>query len=186
MPWPGCNDVPPGHIHTSQCPIPARVWSGEPPCPPNSVPTSGNGGACSKEHASTSGDHQEAPGVFQTTRHPVHLPLQPPAMPPLYTADRKQCTKSPAAVKPAGVPFHMPEPHVRPLSFLPRGEGAACPMGHAPYPGDLQMVPRDFGLRRTSQPPHRRPPEELPPVGTAYRQRSKHQPLKIQLGHQSA
>ena len=154
MPWPSCNNVPTGHIHTSQCPVPARVRSGEPPCPPHSVPTSGNGGTCSKECASTSGDHQEAPRVCQTPRHPVHLPLQPLAKPPLYTADHERRTESPAAVKPAGVPSHMPGPHAWPLSFLPRGEGAACPMGHAPYLGDLQMVPRDFCLQHTSQPPH--------------------------------
>ena len=61
MPWPGCNNVPPGHIHASQCPIPAHVQPWEPPCLPHSIPMSGNGGACSREHASTSGDHQEAP-----------------------------------------------------------------------------------------------------------------------------
>ena len=185
MPWPSCNNVPPGRIHTSQHPIPACVRSGEPPCLPNSVPMSRNGGACSKERASTSGDHQEAPRVFQTPRRPVHLPLQPLAKPPLYTVDRKRHTKSPAAVKPAGVPFHAPEPRVQPLSFLPRGEGAACPMGHAPYSGDLQTVPRDFGLQHTLQPPHRQPPEEPPPFGTASRRCRKPQPLKIQLGHQS-
>ena len=133
-----------------------------------------------------SGDHQEAPRVCQTPCHPVRLPLQPLAKPPLYTADREWWTKSPAAVKPAGVPSHTPGPHVRPLSFLPRGEGAACPMGHAPYLGDLQMVPRDFCLWCTLQLPHCRPPEEPLPFGMASRQCSKPQPLKRQLGHQSA
>ena len=71
----------------------------------------------------------------QTPPHPVHLPLQPLAKPPLYTAHRKQRTKSPAA----GAPFHVPGPRAWPLSFLPRGEGAACPVGHAPYSGDPQM-----------------------------------------------
>ena len=52
MPWPGCNNVPQGCIHTSQHPVPACVQSGEPPCPPHSVPTSGNGGTHSKEHGS--------------------------------------------------------------------------------------------------------------------------------------
>ena len=169
MPWPGCNNVPPGCIHTSQCPIPAPVWSGEPPCPPHLVPTSGNGGACSLECASTSGDHQEAPRVFQTLRHPVCLPLQPLAKLPLYTVDHEWCTESPAAVKPAGVPSHTLGPHAWPLSFLPRGEGASCPMGHAPYSGDLQTVPRDFCLQHTLQPPHHRPPEEPPPSGMASR-----------------
>ena len=105
----------------------------------------------------------------QTPCHPVHLPLQPPAKLPLYTADCKWRTKSSAAVKPAGAPFHMPGPHVWPLSFLPRGEGAACPMGHAPYSGDPQMVPRGFLSWHTSQPLHRQPPAEPPPVGMAYR-----------------
>ena len=124
----GCNDVPPGCIHTSQCSVPACVQSGEPPYLLNSAPTSGNGGARSEEHASTSGDHQEAPRVCQTLCHPVCLPLQPLAKLPLYTADRKRCTKSPEAVKPAGVPSHVPGPCARPLSLLPRGEGAACPI----------------------------------------------------------
>ena len=166
MPQPGCNDVPPGRIHPFQRPIPAHVRSGEPPCPPHSVPASGNGGTHSLECASTSGDHQEAPRVCQTLHRPVHMPLQPLVKPPLYTADCKWRTESPAAVRPAGVPFHMPEPHVWPLSFFPRGEGAACPMGHAPYSGDLQMVPRDFCLQHTSQPPHCRPPEKPLPFGT--------------------
>ena len=91
----------------------------------------------------------------QTPCHPVHLPLQPLAKLPLYTVDCKQRTKSSAAVKPAGAPFHMPGPRVWPLSFLPRGEGAACPMGHAPYSGDPQTVPRGFLLQCMSQPPHR-------------------------------
>ena len=75
MPCPSCNDVPPGCIHTPQCPIPAHVQSGEPPRLPNSAPTSGNGGTCSKERASTSGDHQEAPRVCQTLCHPVCIQL---------------------------------------------------------------------------------------------------------------
>ena len=145
MPWPGCNDAPPGHIHTSQCPIPAHVGSGEPPCPPNLVPMSGNCGACSKECASTSGDHQEASRVCQTLRCPVCLPLQPLVKPPLYTADRKQRTKSPAAVKPAGVPFHAPEPCVQPLSFLPRGEccipHGACTLLGGPANGPQRLQP---------------------------------------------
>ena len=58
MPWPGCNDVPLGGIYTSQCPIPACVWPWELPCLPHSLPMSGNGGARSREHASTSGDCQ--------------------------------------------------------------------------------------------------------------------------------
>ena len=100
-------------------------------------------GACS--------DHQEAPRACQTPHRTVYLPLQPLAKPPLYTVDRKRRTESPAAVKPAGAPFHTPGPHMGPLSFLPRGEGAACPMGHAPYSGDLQTVPRGFCLWHTSQ-----------------------------------
>ena len=119
----------------------------------------------------------------QTPCCPVCLPLQPLAKPPLYRADRKRRTKSSAAVKPAGAPFHMPGPRVWPLSFLPRGEGAACPVGPAPYSGDLQTVPRDFLLWRTSQPLRCQPPAEPPPVGMAYRRRSKPQPSKRQLGH---
>ena len=122
----------------------------------------------------------------QTPRRPVRLPLQPLAKPPLYTVDRKRRTKSSAAVKPAGAPFHAPGPRAWPLSFLLREEGAVCPVGHAAYSGDRQIVPRGFWLRRTLQPPHRRPPAEPPRVGTAYRRRSKPQPSKIQLGHQSA
>ena len=119
----------------------------------------------------------------QTLCRPVCLPLQPLAKPPLYTADRKQRTKSPAAVKPAGAPFHVPGPHVWPLSFLPRGEGAACPVGPTPYSGDLKTVPRDFLLQCTSQPLRHQPPAEPPPVGMAYRRHSKPQPSKRQLGH---
>ena len=96
----------------------------------------------------------------QTPCCPVRLPLQPLAKLPLYTVDRKRCTKSPAAVNPAGAPFHVPGPRVWPLSFLPRGEGAACPMGHAPYSGDPQMVPRGFLLQRMLQPPCCQPPTE--------------------------
>ena len=119
----------------------------------------------------------------QTLHRPVRLPLQPLAKPPLYKADCKRRTKSPAAVKPAGAPFHVPGPRAWPLSFLSRGEGAACPVGPAPYSGDLQPVPRDFLLWRTSQPLRRRPPAEPPPVGMAYRRRSKPQLSKRQLGH---
>ena len=72
----------------------------------------------------------------QTPCCPVCLPLQPLVKPPLYTADRKWHTKSSAAVKPAGAPFHAPGPHTWPLSFLPREEGAVCPVGHAAYSGD--------------------------------------------------
>ena len=186
MPWPSCNDVPLGGIYTSQCSIPAHVWPWEPPCLPHSLPTSGNGGAHSREHACTSGDHQEAPRACKALCCPVHLPLQPLAKLPLYTADHKWHTESPAAVKPAGAPFHTPGPHAWPLSFLPRGEGAACPMGHAPYSGDLQMVPRGFCLWCMSQPLHHQPPEEPLPFRTASRQHSKPQPSKRQLGHQSA
>ena len=159
MPWPGCNDVPPGCIHASQHPIPAHVWPWELPCLPHSVPMSGNSSACSRECASTSGDYQEAPSACQVLHKlhlpccPVCLPLQPLAKPLLYTVDHKWRTKSPAAVKPAGAPFHVPGPHMWPLSFLPRGEGAACPMGHAPYLGDPQTVPRGFLLQHMSQLP---------------------------------
>ena len=34
MPWPSCNDIPPGSIHTSQHPIPAHAQPWELPCPP--------------------------------------------------------------------------------------------------------------------------------------------------------
>ena len=71
----------------------------------------------------------------QTPCHPVCLPLQPLVKPPLYTADRKRCTKSSTAVKPAA-PFRTPGPCAWPLSFLPREEGAVCPVGHAAYSGD--------------------------------------------------
>ena len=91
----------------------------------------------------------------QTPRRPVCLPLQPLAKLPLYTADHKWRTKSSASVKPAGAPFHAPGPRAWPLSFLPREEGAVCPMGHAAYSGDRQIVPRGFWLRHMLQPLHR-------------------------------
>ena len=122
----------------------------------------------------------------QTSHCPVRLPLQPLAKPHLYTVDHKWRTESLAAVKLAGVPSHAPRPHAWPLSFLPRGEGAASPMGHAPYSGDLQTVPRDFCLWCTSQLLHHQPPEEPPSFGMASRQRSKPQLSKRHLGHQSA
>ena len=122
----------------------------------------------------------------RTPCRPVRLPLQPLAKPPLYTADRKRRTKSSAAVKPAGAPFHAPGPHTWPLSFLPREEGSVCSVGHAAYSGDRQIVPRGFWLRHTSQPPHRRPPAEPPPFGMAPRRCSKPQLSRQQLGHQSA
>ena len=185
--WAKCHGlaVPPGCIHTSQRPIPAHVQLWEPPSLPHSVPMSGNGSAHFREHASTSGDHQEAPRACQALPCSVHLPLQPLAKLPLYTADHKQCTKSPAAVKPSGDPFCMPGPHAQPLSLLPRGEGTACPMGHAPSSRDSHTIPRGFCLRCMLQLPHCQPPAEPPPFGMASRRCSKPQLSKRQLGHQS-
>ena len=153
MPWPGCNNVPPRHIHTSQCPIPACVWPWELPCLPHSVPTSRNSGAHSREHASTSGDYQEAPRACQALHKlclpccPVCLPLQPLAKLPLYTSDCKWCTKSPAAVKPAGAPFHASGPHMWPLSFLPRGRVLHAPWGMHPTWGTHKLSPEASGCK---------------------------------------
>ena len=78
----------------------------------------------------------------------------------------------PAVPNTTAYSFHVPGPCTWPLSFLPRGDGAACPMGHAPYSGDPQTVPRGFLLQHMSQLLCHRPPAEPPPVGTAYRRRS--------------
>ena len=74
MPWPSCNDVPPGHIHTPQCPVPACVQSGELPCPPNAAPTSGNGGTCSRSIHSPLGTIKRPP---EFARHRTTLSACP-------------------------------------------------------------------------------------------------------------
>ena len=84
------------------------------------LPETGNGGACSREHATNPGNPQKVPRAHQAPHKPClpqHLgcsPSWPPANPPPYTAGPTQHTVSPATVKYAGAPFHAPGHPVRP------------------------------------------------------------------------
>ena len=144
-------------------------------------PEMGNGGACSREHATNPGNRQKVPRARQALRKPCGprrlgcSPSQPPVKSPPYTAGPTQHTMSPATVKYAGAPFHVPGHRVRPPErpwpphSLPlKREGAARPIGHASTSGDSQTVSSDFKLQNSLQLLRHQHHTELP-LGAIYK-----------------
>ena len=134
----------PSHTPGATChPATTHAW------PQKLRPATGNGSACSREHATNPGNSQKVPRAHQAPHQPCPPcrsgcpPSWPSAKPPPYTAGPMQHTASPATVKHAGAPFHAPGHHAQPLErpqlphSLPlKGEGAACPIGNASASGD--------------------------------------------------
>ena len=159
----------------ARCPATTCTWPQR--LPPETV----NGGACSREHATNPGNPQKVPRAHQALHKPCQphrlgcSPSQPPVKPPPYTAGPTQHTMSPATVKYAGAPFHVPGHRMRPPErpwpphSLPlKGEGAVRPIGHASTSGDLQTVSSDFKLQNSLQPLRHRHHTELP-LGAIYK-----------------